>query len=112
MVLNLSLPFKKRPLLHQNTHLFKSHPYKQQVENAPTSSVTMTLTLVFEQSNQGTFDAYIEEMPGLLAIRGNSLEQVRLDFFCELGQLLNYRLVEDEVVLITKHRLNSTKSRF
>lgn len=78
----------------------------------PPPAVAMTLTLVFEQSNQGTFDAYIEEMPGLLTIRGNSLEQVRLDFFCELGQLLNFRSVEDELILITKHRLTSPKPRF
>lgn len=69
----------------------------------------MTLTLVFEQTNQGIFDAYIEEMPGLLAIRGNSLAQVRLDFFLELGQLLNYRSAEDEIVFVTKHRLTFPK---
>jgi hypothetical protein len=72
----------------------------------------MKLTLVFEQTKSGLFDAYIEEMPGLLAIRGNSLEQVRLDFFCELGQLLNYRAVEDELVFVTKHRLTHPRPRF
>ena len=75
----------------------------------PLPAVTMTLTLVFEQTNQGIFDAYIEEMPGLLAIRGTSLAQVRLDFFWELGQLLNYRSAEDEIVLVTKHRLTFPK---
>jgi hypothetical protein len=65
----------------------------------------MTLTLVFEQTNQGIFDAYIEELPGLLTIRGNTLAQVRLELFWELGQLLNYRSAEDEIVLVTKHRL-------
>lgn len=66
----------------------------------------MTLTLVFERIETGIFIAYIEEIPGLLSVRGNSLAQVRIDFFCELGQLLNFRRAEeDEVVFITKHRL-------
>ena len=67
----------------------------------------MTLTLVFRRTQNGNYAAYIEEMPELLTVRGNDLEQVRLDVFVELAQMLNYHAVEDEeVTLVTKHWLN------